>query len=78
MRWVSKIGLFTRILGPTNLLTSDLSSVVAAGDYTALESLANIAVKEKQPFERLIVSKEDLLKMFEVSAPRNRTVVSFI
>jgi len=32
-----------------------------------LESLAKKAVTEKQPFERLIVSKENLLKMFAVS-----------
>lgn len=43
-----------------------LTSAVTTGDYAALESLAVNAVKEKQVFERLIVSKEDLLKMFEV------------
>jgi len=39
---------------------------VAATDYDSLETLSKNAVKEKQRFERLVMSKEDLLKMFEV------------
>ncbi|GAA5833992.1 hypothetical protein JCM5353_008605 [Sporobolomyces roseus] len=42
--------------------------VVQATDYEALETLAKGVVKEKQKFERLEVSKEDLLKMFEYNA----------
>lgn len=42
--------------------------VVQATDYDALETLAKGVVKDKQKFERLEVSKEDLLKMFEVSS----------
>ncbi|KAG8958477.1 threonyl-tRNA synthetase [Tulasnella sp. 419] len=38
---------------------------VTPADYPNLETLAKNAVKEKQKFERLIMSKEDLLKMFE-------------
>ncbi|RUS19679.1 hypothetical protein BC937DRAFT_87110, partial [Endogone sp. FLAS-F59071] len=38
---------------------------VTQGDYSALETLAKNAVKEKQPFERLVVSKPDLLEMFK-------------
>ena len=34
------------------------------GDYKPLESVANTIAKEKQKFERLELSKEDLLKMF--------------
>ncbi|CAM0140830.1 threonyl-tRNA synthetase [Umbelopsis sp. WA50703] len=34
-------------------------------DYPAIETLANQAIKEKQPFERLIISKENLLEMFK-------------
>lgn len=41
-------------------------STVAAGDYAALETVAKSAVKEKQRFERLVVSKETLLEMFKV------------
>ncbi|KAJ2892951.1 threonyl-tRNA synthetase [Coemansia aciculifera] len=33
-------------------------------DFAPLESLANKAIKEKQPFERLVMTKEDLLRMF--------------
>lgn len=33
-------------------------------DYQPLEQIANSAIKEKQPFERLMVSKEKLLELF--------------
>lgn len=42
-----------------------LRSIVPA-DYDALETLFKGAVKEKQPFQRLVVSKEKLLEMFAV------------
>lgn len=35
-------------------------------DYPALEKLTDLAVKEKQKFERIMVSKEKLLEMFGV------------
>ncbi|KWU41505.1 tars protein [Rhodotorula sp. JG-1b] len=38
--------------------------VVNQGDYAALETLAKNVVKDKQKFERLEVSKENLLEMF--------------
>jgi threonyl-tRNA synthetase len=41
-------------------------SPVSNSDYPALEKLSEGAIKEKQRFERLVVSKENLLKMFEV------------
>ncbi|KAG2136043.1 hypothetical protein DEU56DRAFT_871584 [Suillus clintonianus] len=37
---------------------------VTNADYPALEKLSESAVKDKQKFERLVASKEDLLKMF--------------
>ena len=39
---------------------------VASTDYPALEKIADMAIKEKQKFERLVVSKEKLLEMFNV------------
>ena len=42
-----------------------MRSVVTLADYKPLETIAQKAIKEKQPFERLVVSKENLLKMFE-------------
>ena len=39
--------------------------VVESGDYPALENLSASIIKEKQPFERLVVSKENLLEMFK-------------
>ncbi|KAJ3015168.1 threonyl-tRNA synthetase [Thoreauomyces humboldtii] len=38
---------------------------VTHADYPALETLAKKAIKEKQPFERLVISKPDLLNMFK-------------
>ncbi|KAJ3316264.1 threonyl-tRNA synthetase, partial [Gonapodya sp. JEL0774] len=38
---------------------------VSKSDFTDLEKLAEKAVKEKQPFERLFLSKERLLEMFK-------------
>ena len=40
--------------------------VVQSSDYPSLERLSDMAVKEKQKFERIMVSKEKLLEMFEV------------
>ncbi|KAH8829106.1 hypothetical protein DL96DRAFT_1596667 [Flagelloscypha sp. PMI_526] len=37
---------------------------VTNADYPALEKLSESAIKEKQKFERLMVSKKDLLEMF--------------
>jgi threonyl-tRNA synthetase len=52
----------------TRSFGSSSFSVVQGTDYEALETLAKSVVKDKQKFERLEVSKEDLLKMFEVSS----------
>ncbi|KAH6589050.1 hypothetical protein BASA61_005754 [Batrachochytrium salamandrivorans] len=38
---------------------------VTLADYDALQTLSKKAVAEKQPFERLVVSKENLLEMFK-------------
>jgi hypothetical protein len=40
---------------------------VSNGDYPSLEKLSDMAIKEKQRFERLVISKEKLLEMFAVS-----------
>ncbi|KAG0215048.1 threonyl-tRNA synthetase [Mortierella sp. NVP41] len=39
--------------------------LVSKNDYESLETLAKNVIKEKQPFERLEISKEDLLEMFK-------------
>lgn len=39
---------------------------VSQYDYPNLETLAKNIIKEKQPFERLLVKKKDLLEMFKV------------
>ena len=39
-------------------------AAVQASDYKPLKQIAEKAIKEKQPFERLELSKEDLLEMF--------------
>lgn len=43
---------------------------VSGHDYPAIETAVKGIVKEKQPFERLEMKKEDLLKMFEVRLSR--------
>lgn len=40
-------------------------AAVQTSDYKPLETIAAKAIKEKQPFERLTLSKEDLLEMFK-------------
>lgn len=45
------------------------NSVVSQNDYESLETVVKNVIKEKQPFERLEISKEDLLKMFKVRRP---------
>jgi len=39
--------------------------VVQPTDFKSLETIAQKAIKEKQPFERMTLSKEDLLEMFK-------------
>jgi threonyl-tRNA synthetase len=39
---------------------------VSVGDYPALEKVSELAIKQKQKFERLVVPKETLLEMFNV------------
>lgn len=41
---------------------------VTNADYPVLEKLSEGAIKEKQKFERIVVPKETLLKMFEVGS----------
>lgn len=41
------------------------NDAVSKNEFSVLESLAKSIAKEKQPFERLEVSKEDLLEMFK-------------
>ncbi|KAI8320317.1 YIL078Wp-like protein [Martensiomyces pterosporus] len=41
-----------------------LNRGVSQADFAPLEALANRAIKEKQPFERLVLSKDDLMRMF--------------
>jgi threonyl-tRNA synthetase len=47
---------------------------VQESDWKPLETIANQAIKEKQPFERLIMSKPNLLEMFKY----NKYKVHFI
>lgn len=39
---------------------------MSSNDYSSLDTLTKNIVKEKQPFVRLELSKEDLLEMFKV------------
>lgn len=41
--------------------------VATEQDFDKLENIANRAIKAKLPFQRLVVKKEDLLRLFKVS-----------
>ncbi|KAK9354367.1 hypothetical protein V1523DRAFT_140733 [Lipomyces doorenjongii] len=45
-------------------MSIDDGQAVSQADFSALETIAKSAIKERQPFQRLVVSKENLLKMF--------------
>lgn len=47
---------------------------VSGHDYPAIETAVKSIVKEKQPFERLEMKKEDLLKMFEYNKFKQRII----
>jgi len=47
---------------------------VSSNDYPVIESKIKGIVKEKQPFERLVMTKENLLKMFEYNEFKQRII----
>ena len=66
MRWVLRRG---ELIIPRTIrwwLNAANCRPVASTDYPALEKIADMAIKEKQKFERLVVPKETLLEMFNV------------
>ena len=48
------------------LLNQPLYRPGSNADYPALEKISDLAIREKQKFERLVVPKETLLEMFSV------------
>jgi threonyl-tRNA synthetase len=53
-------------------------TAVAAGDFPSVEAVAKRAIKEKQKFERLVVTKENLLKMFSYNKYKQALIASKI
>ncbi|ANZ75332.1 BA75_02122T0 [Komagataella pastoris] len=49
-------------------------SFVSQADFPSIEAVAKSAIKEKQKFERLVLSKEDLLKMFAYNKYKTRII----
>uniref|UniRef100_A0A183DW62 Threonyl-tRNA synthetase n=1 Tax=Gongylonema pulchrum TaxID=637853 RepID=A0A183DW62_9BILA len=47
---------------------------ITPDDFPKLEQIIKCAVKDKQPFERLVVSKEDLLEMFKYNKFKVRII----
>lgn len=47
---------------------------VCEADYTGLESIMKSITKEKQPFQRLVMTKEDLLEMFKYNEFKVRII----
>ncbi|KAK0528303.1 threonyl-tRNA synthetase [Tilletia horrida] len=52
--------------------------VVRQEDYPALESIVNSAIKEKQKFERCVVTKDQLLEMFHYNQYKKHIISSKI
>ena len=57
--WLWKIGIFLGGLSDDRAVTSE--------DYVPLEKIAQSAIQEKQPFQRLDLDKNTLLEMFKYS-----------
>ncbi|KAG6822239.1 hypothetical protein H0H93_006049, partial [Arthromyces matolae] len=63
MRWELRTGASSK--SPINHFEAQFSTrPVTNADYPALEKVSESAIKEKQKFERLVVTKEKLLEMF--------------
>jgi threonyl-tRNA synthetase len=58
----------------SSLHTPASPRVIAEDSFPALEELSNKAIKEKQPFLRLEMTKADLLKMFEYNEFKQRII----
>lgn len=56
--YITPLVLFANFLFPRRPVTHS--------DYPLLEKVSDMAIKEKQKFERLVVPKETLLEMFAV------------
>lgn len=70
-KWPSRIGeCCQQILRRIQLTSVNLPRPVVNSDYPAIEKVAELAIKEKQKFERLVVPKETLLEMFGVRLMR--------
>lgn len=50
---------------PTNLITSSLHPQISSTDFNVIEGVVKKIAKEKQNFERLELTKEQLLEMFD-------------
>jgi len=66
-RWQLTIGDTAVFLLINRFLCTTPGRVVTNADYPLLEKVAESAIKDRQKFERLLVSKEKLLEMFHVS-----------
>lgn len=52
--------------------------MVRQEDFTALETIVKSAIKDKQKFERVIVTKENLLEMFKYNKYKQHIISSKI
>lgn len=69
-KWEYLNGMLSSVKFRASFSYTRVDRPVSNTDYPALEKLADVAVKEKQKFERLVVSKEKLLEMFHVRLTR--------
>lgn len=67
-KWPSRTGKCRQpVMRRIQLMRAHSPRPVVNSDYPAIEKVADLAIKEKQKFERLVVPKETLLEMFAVS-----------
>lgn len=60
-------GFFYEFACKDSLNEEEVGMTVSQENFPSLEGVAKNVIKEKQKFERLVMSKEDLLKMFRYS-----------
>jgi len=53
----------------------NINRTVSGFDYEPLEKTMKRIVKEEQPFERLEISKEDLLRLFGVRKNKQNLII---
>ncbi|VDM75192.1 unnamed protein product [Strongylus vulgaris] len=68
------VGFFRLLFDPQIHLEPFQNCTISQEDFPKLDQIVKCAVKDKQPFERLEMSKEDLLEMFKYNEFKVRII----